>query len=340
MSLRARPAPVFKATKMVRGKRTRVKVPDSVKALDRMSRRQETTVRINLVKGITTFRDQVSTDGLRDAIVAGGAAGAVEHIPWETLPEHLEPAFEGIAKTLDKAVTATVASVPAPKNKKMRFDASNPKLKKYLDTRAGALITNITAEQKDTIRSAIKNSFAIARTPLEIAKQIKGNLGLTEIQAGAVDRYRNGLIDGGTVSDARVESLSDSYSNSLLDQRAITIARTETAEATSQGQLFVWNEGVKEGLIPEDARKQWAVNPDACPKICAPMDGISVPLKERWTISTGKKDGSTRQVDRVTQAHPSCRCVTLLLFDETDDYSLAAQDTEQGGDDESDRAED
>lgn len=300
-------------------RKTKVKTTRDFKRLQAKSLAMEKAVRLDLVRGITTFKNRVSAKALAEAIATGGVDALRKLIPWDRLSDDLGKATRSIGKAVLDAGAATVPTVPAPKDVRLRFDINNPGLQKYIAERAGSLITGITDEQRGIIQRAVTSGFERRRTPLSMAKEIRGSIGLNERQATAVQNYRNKLAEDGA-TDARADKLTGAYQERLLDQRAFLIARTETAEATSQGQLAVWTSALDQGLIEPSTQKQWVINAGACPKICLPMDGKSVPVTASWQISDGK--GGVRLVDTVTQAHPGCRCGQALLFDESDRIRL------------------
>ena len=122
---------------------------------------------------------------------------------------------------------------------------------------------------------------------------IRPLIGLTSRQAAAVLKLRT----------AKGVLAADRYAAQLLKHRALTIARTETIRASVDGQLAIWREAQRQGLLPMNARKRWIVTPDdrLCPQ-CAPLKGVEVPLNSPFP---GGVDGPP--------LHPNCRCAVSVV---------------------------
>ncbi len=148
-------------------------------------------------------------------------------------------------------------------------------------------------------------------SPRDMAKEIKNYVGLYPRLATAHSNYVAKLRKDGVRPD-RIEVLSDKYYDRLLTYRTETIARTETQFMLNRGQLTVWQEGSRQGLLPPDSKKVWIVDGNPC-EICEPMDGIAVGINESWSLD----DGS--EVDIPTEAHPNCMCIMDLDMGEGDD---------------------
>lgn len=295
---------------IIRKAKTRRKVTRTYTRVSALSKQMGRAVAVNLVSGIKTFRRNIPADRLFNAWKAGDYKSIIQHIPWETLPEHLKGFRELTGKTAAQSGEFSIHALPAPVRRGLRFDTKNPALSRYLDTRAGNLIVDIQSDTLQTVRNAVRRSFDVAATPRDVAASIRSSIGLLPRQETAVTNFRRSLEKELTPPD-RVDELSEAYADRLLTQRAMTIGRTETRFAANRGQLAVWQEAGKQDLINRaTARKTWIVDGNPCP-ICEPMDGVSVPLDASWSLNNGDV------VDIPTDAHPNCFCGMELDYGET-----------------------
>src|SRR5262249_43928436 len=108
--------------------------------------------------------------------------------------------------------------------------------------------------------------------PVQQLAEIRALVGLTEGQAASVARYRQGLIEAGH-TPAQIQRLVTQRASVLRQQRAERIARTETVAAAALGQQALWEQQVREGVLPVGVRRQWVTSEDekVCPTICAPI---------------------------------------------------------------------
>lgn len=281
--------------------------------LSALSKTMGSALKVDLVGGITTFKDKISSEELAKAWAKGDYGHLFALIPWRELPADLAPALSKIETTVARAADFQLEKLPANINENLRFDVSNPGLRSYIQTRTGALVQGIQADAQLVLQDAITRSFTEALTPDEVADQIRGSIGLFPAQERALARYREGLVAQG-VDPERIEVFADAYEERLLDWRCANIARTETRGAVNQGQLSIWKEGVNQGLIDRaSAKKEWVVDGDPC-DVCDPQDGVAVGLDEPWILSY--RDGSVKYVQVPSEAHPSCLCGMELHFAE------------------------
>lgn len=219
-----------------------------------------------------------------------------------------------------------------------RFDLLNPKAVDWIDTRASALVQQVTDETRLAIQTIIKRSFVDGIAPRDTARLLRSVIGLTERQAGAVYNYERWLrgqgagplgslsqgdiqrlLRGGLrrnqlaglqwngLSEERISKLVEGYRQRLINERAETIARTETMAASNHGQLALWQDAQGQGLLTDGARKKWINTPDmrTC-IVCASAAGQTVPLDQAFESMNGP-------VMVPADSHPRCRCAMVVL---------------------------
>lgn len=197
----------------------------------------------------------------------------------------------------------------------VRFDADRTQARDWADKEAAALIREITDEQREVIREVIVRSTQGEYTVSQIARQVRGTIGLTSQQAGWVENFRQRQIDAAIErgvpaerAPSAVQGEVDKYHKRIHRYRSETIARTETIRASSEGRQAAWQQGMDDGFISPDAEKRWIVEFDGC-SICM-GNGITgwINIKDTW--STGDPP-----------AHPNCRCDVILRDDPVDDLT-------------------
>jgi hypothetical protein len=190
-----------------------------------------------------------------------------------------------------------------------RFDGTNPTAQRVAERQAALMVTRVTEETIQSLRTLIVRSIREGIPPYDAARMIRGIIrpegasgliGLTAPQAQAAMNYREQLVDSGLSLD-RVNTLMDRYVKKKIRERSKNIARTEVITSLNRGQQESWRQAQSEGLLPKEAQKEVIVTPDdrLCP-ICAPLDGQTVLVKEPFQTARGEFMSPA--------FHPSCRC--------------------------------
>lgn len=288
--------------------KTKRKVSRTYKKLEKMSRIIAPRASMDFVRGIQKFKKKIKESELASAFEKQDYSKVIEVIPWNDLHDDLNPFKKQVADSFIGASRLVIPSIPAPENRELRFDMNNPRLVNFINQRTGVRIQEVNADTHFAVRSAVMRSFNEAKTPLEVANEIKTSIGLDERRAGALIKYKANLMDQG-LKESRVTDLADAYEARLLQSRAMGIARSEVRNAVNNGQLSVWKEGANQGLFDKQkARKAWVIDGNPC-EICEPMDGEEVELDGFWTLD----DGTMCYVPN--DAHPNCECGMELVFD-------------------------
>jgi SPP1 gp7 family putative phage head morphogenesis protein len=175
------------------------------------------------------------------------------------------------------------------------FDDKNPRAAKAAEEQGARMVTEITKETEQAIREAVATAIRQGIPPDELSDVVSDIVGLTSAQAQAVLKYRQQLIDNGLAQN-KVDAETEKYADKLLDKRADMIARTEIMDALNEGQDEAWQQAQDEGILSDDATKEWITAPDdqLCPE-CEAMDGKQVPVGQDFP------EGDP-------PLHPNCRC--------------------------------
>jgi hypothetical protein len=265
------------------------------RALHRVADALESDVRTAFLRAVRMVQAKLDIVNLEDAISRGQLDQSTF---WQALESELDSSLRA---PLREALLggAQIADTRLPLGT-MRFDLTNPAAVRAVDNEVANLVREITEESRGAIRDLVRQSVQGSFDVRQLARQVRGSIGLTSRYALAVDRYQQTLIDGG-MAEGRAMARSQAYADRLLRHRAETIARTEVIRATSAGQQAVWNDAQAEGLLPVDAQRIWITTPDdrLC-ELCAPMDGQTVGLNEPFQSDEGPVD--------YPPLHPQCRC--------------------------------
>ena len=269
-------------------------------------------VKVDLTRGLTRFKQRVNPADIEHALKTGGYQAIMRTIPWEKLPEDLDPLQASLLKATRGGADAANNALPARIRSTLRYDSKNPKIATrtltLAGTRANRAITVLQDGTLDAVRHATHRAMTEALSPKDVADSIRSSIGLNRPQAQALANYREKLRDT-AMSESRRQKLADGYENRLLDQRAMLIARTEVRSAINGGQLDVWQTAMADGLLPAKSRKVWRVDGRPC-DICEKMDGIAVDFDEAWTVP--RPHGGTQQCMIPSDSHPNCMCQMML----------------------------
>ena len=263
-------------------------------------------------------------DRVQDSISLTALADDIAHLSAETIANRItvDPWIDmqqALADELHTEVIDAGRRVKLPRIEKAvltyRFDADRPEARAWADKEAAALIVEISEEQREVVRDIVTRSQGGEYTVAQVARQVRGSVGLTSRQAQWVENFRQRQINAATergipaeqAPDA-VQGAVDRYHRRIHRYRSETIARTETIRASSEGRQEAWRQGLDQGFISPDAEKRWIVEYDGC-SIC--MDnGIAGWISINDTWATGDPP-----------AHPNCRCDVILRDEPVDDLT-------------------
>lgn len=298
---------IDKARKLVRGKRT----PAAEKEFRRQSsiaERMATPFKADLIEGVRTFRKDIDVDDLAYAVRTGKTDAVMQTIPWDKLDRRLAPVAQHLRDAAAASADSAAKALPREVSNDLRYDPRNRRIDAAVDTRIEALNITVQDGGKEAIRQALRRAMVQGLRPDRVAAEIRDSIGLNDRQAIALANFRQGLAQTGKHSDRVVDKMTAAYENRLLDQRAIMVARTEVRHLTNAAQQDVWASAATDGLIPDDARRQWIVDGRPCPELCWPMRNKTVALGQPWVLPDG------RRIMVPTESHPHCECVEMLLM--------------------------
>ena len=171
----------------------------------------------------------------------------------------------------------------------------------WIKDHAGELIKYLTDKELESIRAQLHYWTHVEIIPtLQIAAKLKDHVGLLPRQWGALEKYRQNLLDEGTAGPLMERRIAKQRAR-MLKVRTQTIARTEIADAWNIGQVESAKAGLEAGDIYGKLHKRWWVS-DPC-ETCASNAAAGV-------IEIDEPYPSGHQHPT---AHPNCMCCEQLV---------------------------
>lgn len=148
-----------------------------------------------IIKALNDQAAVIDLDAIASALEVGDIGKVLSLLD---LPEALH-ALQGITPVLQDGVYATGAAVatsmalPQIAGVQFAFDRLNPRLITWLQTYSLGLIRQINTATREGVRQYLVRGMNEGANPKEVARQVKGIIGLTDRQAQAVKNYRKQL---------------------------------------------------------------------------------------------------------------------------------------------------
>ena len=170
--------------------------------------------------------------------------------------------------------------------------------------RAAGLVVGISEQTRRALRETIAQALEQGLSAARAAPLIESIVGLNTVQAQAVMRRYDELVERG-ISAARRQAILSRYAARLRRQRARVIARHELQQAANEGRRRIWERDVRDGLIaPDRWEREWvAIVPSdgrTC-RYCQGQDGQRAPINGAYPNGSSGPPG-----------HVLCRCTEVL----------------------------
>jgi hypothetical protein len=278
------------------------------RAIHRIADRLAPEMRRAFLLAVAQLRGRVSIEALTIALQTNRVAAVEVLLNADQFSEDLRPAVAVVREAFGLGGAATARHLGARLGESMSFDSTNEMAARAAERVGARMVTNVTRGTRDAIRAVVARGFRQGIPPRDLARMMRDLIGLAEGDQMAVVNYRFGLLRAGLPAD-RVDRLTQVYAQRKLRERALTIARTEVLNASNEGQLELWRQARRDGMLTE-ARKVWIVTPDdrLCPS-CQRVPGMNPNgrrLEEPFETPLGPRQRPT--------LHPRCRCAIGLTF--------------------------
>lgn len=283
---------------------------------------------------VTYLRDHNDLDEVAERVKRGDVNGAIQGVEdaaakfaVDTHAAYID-AGRRAAKWLDGEVADSI----------IRFDQMNARAAAWADRNQLELVHEVTNEQRDVMRRVIAEGVKDGDNPLEIARDLRSSIGLTDKQAQIVANYRRALESGDfgaalgrELTDGRsdrsvraamnagreltqqqIDTMVDRYRANWVGYRAETIARTEGLRVVHQGTEELFRQAIDAGDVAADAlRREWhhsSVGKDSRPEHAA-MNGQKRGIGEAFESGSGALLMYPGDPDADPGETVNCRCV-------------------------------
>lgn len=314
-------------------------MPAADDAIIQVADRLEPRVRKAFLDAVATAGSAITLKDLAEAVQSGdmskiiallnGAfAGALQGVG---LTAGVASLRDAVQATFAAAAQAAIKDLPARVSTSLSFNLIDQRAVDWLNRYTFDQVQQITADMRQTIQQTVLRAFREGGHPYEQARTIRGAIGLTARQEMAVANYRRALEEGRlsetleralrdgrydrgvlsairngrTLDQERIDRMVQRYRERYLQYRAQTIARTESIRAANQGRMESWRQAREQGLIGDDAQREWIVSGDerTC-AVCNDLDGETRGLDEEFAPG----------IMQPPDPHPDCRCSLALVF--------------------------
>jgi hypothetical protein len=282
---------------------------------------QEPRIRAAFLEWVATMVDSASLRQIETLIASGDLRGIAAALSLDAA------SMSGLVESVRSAALAGgLFETRSIKAVALTFDMRHREAEAWLSRHAGRLVTDILADQRELIRSAVTISTDMGRNPRQTALDLIGRVdratgrrtggivGLTRQQGEYVlnarrelqdlsanyfsrtrrDRrfdsiVRRAIDDGKPLSSADIDRITGRYADRLLAYRGEVIARTEALTGLNAGRDLVFREAIADGrLRPDDVRKVWKTAKDAKVRDShAALEGAKVGMDEAFTTPSG-----------------------------------------------------
>lgn len=228
---------------------------------------------------VAQIQDDNTLEDIEARLKAGDLAGAVTGIE-----EAAKVLADGELDAYGTAGDAAASWLTTSSGVSVAYTPANPYAATWAAQNKLDLVRELTDEQRETLQEIHRVGIAAGRTPAQIARDMRGSLGLTKAQTQIVENYRRALEAGdfgnalgrqlsdgrsdrtiasaqakdGTLSPAQIDAAVDRYRQNWISFRAETIARTEGQRVAHQGTRDLMRHAVSTGdIAADDLQREW-----------------------------------------------------------------------------------
>lgn len=208
--------------------------------------------------------------------------------------DHIDEMADALPKTFVRAAKSEIDYLNTPGRfgtgkLGVKFDPGSSSAADAMESNRLRFLRDFTANQKDSVRSAISGALRDGDGPVAAARRFRSAIGLTDQQYKAVQSYQSALergsrnaldralrdarfdrtveraiTDDDVLSAKQIERMVGRYAENMRNARAETIARTETQRALNQAKQAVWEQTADTlGIDPDKVERVWIATNDA-----------------------------------------------------------------------------
>ena len=203
-----------------------------------------------------SWKDDATADLLH------GRPGALDSTILTGLDHALRPLDGALRGGIGAPIQVGDSPDGSPNQIAFTFMARAPSVEAYIDRYRADRIQGLADTQRQAIKEILIRGAQRGDGPEDLARAIRSQIGLTPLQAQAVDNYRQELKAGSAaalerqlrdkrfdrtvqraisekapLTDRQIDKMVDAYHRKALALRAMTIARTEAVGAANNGHI-------------------------------------------------------------------------------------------------------
>ena len=254
----------------------------------------------------TNLEAAAMTSAVQAAISTGNIENVVMALPWDETASLLNQTVTTFNRITREAIGNGFPSIGF----KGRFDFTDPRTLKYAQQQSALLVTNMTNQMQEVVRTVIGRAFADNVTVYDTARELRSVINLTARQEVTLTRFtemnRTRLMQEGLSGrklETKLNALVERQYKKMISQRSKVIARNEILVAENHGRFLGFTQSVEQGWAHPMSMKRWSTSTDerTC-DICMPMNGKSVQWNQSYPNGVFNPP-----------AHIQCRCSISLL---------------------------
>lgn len=169
------------------------------------------------------------------------------------------------------------------------FDVTNHRAVRHMQMNRLRLVSQLADDAAAATREALIDGTRRGINPIDMAREFRDSIGLTEKQVRSVNNYRKLLEKGTTealtrklrdrrfdstvrraartgkpLTKAQIDAMVTRYGERYVKYRSEVIARTESLSEVHAGNEEGFQQAYDEGqLSPEQVEKEWHISPDS-----------------------------------------------------------------------------
>lgn len=259
---------------------------------------------------VRTAASNLETAAMSSAVQAAISTGNIENVVqafnWDETTSILNQTVTAFGRTTRDAIGNGFPKIGFVG----RFDFTDPRSIEFAQKQSAMLVTNMTNQMKEAVRTIIGRAFDESITVVDTARELRSVINLTARQEVTLTRFtelnRNRLMAEGLSGrklEKRLDELVTRQYKRMISQRSKVIARNEILVAENNGRFLGFTQAVEQGWAHPMSVKRWSTSTDerTC-DICMPMNGKSVQWNQSYPNGVFNPP-----------AHIQCRCSISLL---------------------------
>ena len=282
-----------------------------------------------ILKAFQRIRASFTDAQLQRLVASGGAERLIQQALGEAM---LNRAYAPVRERVRSAVVDNARyfsrDVPKPARIDFVFNMLNPRVIDGITRLETRVMTTLSDAVRETVRAHIENGLRDGVNPREVARGIRGIIGLAPNQEEAVRNWRRALegaegarspfayklrdkrfdasVRKGGLAPAQIEKMVDAYRRKMLAFHAETVSRTATLDALKLGQRLSWEDAVEQGIIDRNRlTRTWVGVMDERERDShVAMEGETVAFDEPYSngqIQPGSGEFNCRCIERFSQ---------------------------------------